>query len=151
MPTDLYPSEIAKALARTFPDGPPYPKWLEQALDEPEGPGIDPEVITLCAAMNDAPGIRTVESCCGHGREPFRIYFDAESLDALVPVAYAADGCHSGCYGWQIVAITDCGMSPISFKLEGSKMWAASYREADKIAVTLREASREYSERAGDD
>jgi hypothetical protein len=36
---------------------------------------MDDEVLELCNAMNALPGIETVESCCGHGSGPFRIWF----------------------------------------------------------------------------
>ena len=35
---------------------------------------MDPEVIPLCDAINMLPGIRTFESCCGHGKAPFMIF-----------------------------------------------------------------------------
>ena len=34
---------------------------------------MDPECIWLCDVLNALPGIRTFESCCGHGAHPFRI------------------------------------------------------------------------------
>jgi len=36
---------------------------------------MDPEVLGLCNALNALPGISTTESCCGHGREKFSIFF----------------------------------------------------------------------------
>lgn len=36
---------------------------------------MDKECIELCDAMNALPGIQTIESCCGHGNSPYRIYF----------------------------------------------------------------------------
>jgi hypothetical protein len=36
---------------------------------------MDDDVLELCNAMNALPGIETTESCCGHGCEPFSIYF----------------------------------------------------------------------------
>ena len=52
---------------------------------------MDKEVIDLCKALNKLPGISTVESCCGHEKHPFRIFFIAETLDNLPPVAYFLD------------------------------------------------------------
>lgn len=45
--------------------------------------GMDIECIPLCDALNALPGIRTFESCCGHGRGPFRVFLTAESLKDL--------------------------------------------------------------------
>ncbi len=97
---------------------------------------IDPECRALCEALNRLPGIRTTESCCGHGESPFRIWFMADSLDALPRVAYWFDGCHSGEYDWRIIASTDCGMSPISFMAEGP---VGDYAGAEIIAEKLTE------------
>jgi len=48
---------------------------------------IDKECISLCNTLNSIPGIKTFESCCGHGEAPFRIWFTAEKIeDLLVPI-----------------------------------------------------------------
>jgi len=47
---------------------------------------MDPECISLCEALNDLPGISTFESCQGHGRHPFWIFFKASSLQDLLPI-----------------------------------------------------------------
>jgi len=39
---------------------------------------FDPEVVPLCKALNTLPGIETIESCCGHGEYPFRIWFKVD-------------------------------------------------------------------------
>ena len=36
---------------------------------------MDKEVIALCDALNALPSIETFESCCGHGADPFCIWF----------------------------------------------------------------------------
>ena len=36
---------------------------------------MDKECLELCDAMNALPGIRTIESCCGHSGSPFSIFF----------------------------------------------------------------------------
>ena len=36
---------------------------------------MDLECKRLCIALNGLPGIETDESCCGHGAEPYRIWF----------------------------------------------------------------------------
>lgn len=42
---------------------------------------FDPEVVSLCRAMNALPGVHTSESCCGHGTQPFRIWFKVDEKD----------------------------------------------------------------------
>jgi len=46
---------------------------------------IDKELIPLLDSMNSIPGIRTLFSCCGHGRRDgeFYIYLAASELDSL--------------------------------------------------------------------
>ena len=48
----------------------------------------DKDCIDLCKALNRIPGIMTVESCCGHGRTNYHIFFLAKSLEGLAPIAY---------------------------------------------------------------
>lgn len=54
--------------------------------------GIDPECIPLCRAINAIPGLHTVESCCGHGADPFRIWLRADRVEDLLWLCYAVDG-----------------------------------------------------------
>ena len=97
---------------------------------------IDPEVVSLCRAVNAIKGIRTVSSCCGHGKIPFQIYFMARDLDSLPNLLYWLDACHSGFQGWRCLVYTDCGKSPVTFLIEGP---IGAYKEADKIAELILE------------
>lgn len=42
------------------------------------GEKMDSECVELCDALNSCPGIKTSESCCGHGKTPFRVWFSVE-------------------------------------------------------------------------
>lgn len=97
---------------------------------------LDPEVEALCRAMNSAPGIMTTNSCCGHGEQPYRIWFISSSLDALPPLLYWFMACHCGCYGWRVEVTTDCGMKPVDFMVEGPKGQEA-YDQSVRIARLL--------------
>jgi hypothetical protein len=109
------------------------PDWANISEGET---GIDIECLKLCEAMNKFPGIKTVESCCGHSKRTFKIWFVADNLESLPVVVYFFDGCHCGSYKWEVIASTDCGMSPIKFMVEGPKGKTA-YQEADKIAALM--------------
>lgn len=37
---------------------------------------IDQECIKICTALNELPGIRTFESCCGHDEHGFWVWFE---------------------------------------------------------------------------
>ncbi len=97
---------------------------------------MDKECIALCDAMNRFEGIRTYESCCGHNKSEFNIWFVAESLEVLPELLYWFAGCHCGFYGWSIKVKTDCGMSRPTFNVEGP---AGAYEEADEIARLMTE------------
>jgi hypothetical protein len=51
------------------------------------GVDMDPECIKLCDALNELPGVRTIMSCCGHGRHPFTVDFLCSSFDSLLHIA----------------------------------------------------------------
>lgn len=107
---------------------------LQQAVDYTE---IDSECVSLVKAMNTFPGISTFESCCGHGKNEFCIWFTAESLEALPALVYWFAACHSGVYGWHVEVATDCSQRPVSFLAESRKKGAAAYREAEQIAKAM--------------
>ena len=107
----------------------------QSAQELPEN--IDEESILLCNAMNCFPGIQTIESCCGHGKDCFRIWFVIEDLDDLPPLLYFFDGCHTGVYGWNIKVNTDCSMNPVTFFVESSTTGEESYEESITIAKEM--------------
>jgi hypothetical protein len=49
-------------------------------------PDMDPACIPLCDELNALPGLRTFESCEGHGKHPFRVFFTAEKIESLAPL-----------------------------------------------------------------
>lgn len=100
-------------------------------------PDLDPEVLSLCRAMNAFRGITTTESCCGHGNGPFRIWFTARSVRDLPALLYWFDGCHTGEYGWQVHVRTDCAAQRATFLAEGP---CGGYEAAGTIARAMQEA-----------
>ena len=97
---------------------------------------MDPECIPICEAMNEIPGIETSESCCGHGRHGFWIFFKAENMQALATIAYAVYASHCGFEGWQVIAHTVCPSRPARFLLEGPKD-EKSYEQATRLAAII--------------
>ncbi len=98
---------------------------------------LDPEVRPLVEAMNRFSGITTIESCCGHGKEPFRIWFVADDLEDLPPLLWSLDGCHCGVYGWSVMARTDCTADGVRFYVQSPGRGAKAYGEADHIARSI--------------
>ncbi len=77
---------------------------------------MDAECIPICTVLNGLSGIRTVESCCGHGRSPFEVFFVAQKVESLLPILRAAESIT----GWKIEAFWSCGKHEIViFMLEG--------------------------------
>jgi hypothetical protein len=99
---------------------------------------MDPECIALCEAMNKFDGIETIESCCGHGDHPYRIWFVARDLQVLPELLYWFDACHTGRRGWNVSVQTDCSMAPAVFKAEGP-VGKQSYTDALFIAEKMAE------------
>lgn len=65
---------------------------------------IDAEIIELVDALNAFEGISTYSSCSGHGKAPVRVWFHADSIQALFPVLRAIDPRYGGPsheYGYQ--------------------------------------------------
>lgn len=102
---------------------------------------IDKECVKLCQAMNLMPGVRTVESCCGHQHKPYQVWFKVKRLTYLPKLIYYFDGCHCGYYGWSITVKTDCSMSPAVFCVNGP-IGDSAYRESEEIAELLMEHLR---------
>lgn len=75
---------------------------------------MDVDCIPLCDALNALPGIKTVESCCGHGQATHRIFFTAGSVEALGPILQA---CESS--GWDVEVFWVNGQGVAMFVLEG--------------------------------
>jgi hypothetical protein len=99
---------------------------------------MDPECVKLCAAINKIPGLQTVESCCGHGKDEFKIWFVTKGkgyvgLRNLPTLLYYLVPCHVG-FLWICRVRTDCAMSPVLFVLESEDKGKEAYRQANVIA-----------------
>jgi hypothetical protein len=98
---------------------------------------LDSEVVELVNALNTFPGVETTSSCCGHGNDVFNIWFAVDDLDDLPEMLYHIDVCHSGVGGWSVEVTTDCGMSPVHFRLHSETKGEAAYSEATKLAKIM--------------
>lgn len=107
---------------------------------------IDEPCRELVREMNLFPGIRTVESCSGHGERPMRVFFVTDSLEALPALVYWFSACHSGVRGWKVTVSTDCVCSPAMFCAGSEQIGAPAYAEARQIAASMA-SGREREER----
>lgn len=69
--------------------------------------------------------------------KPFCVWFTAKSLEVLPAVLYYFDACHSGVFGWSVVARTDCAMSPAHFCAESTAVGEKAYAEAETITKCM--------------
>jgi hypothetical protein len=93
---------------------------------------MDEECITLCDAMNSLPGIETLESCCGHGKNEYRIWFNAKNNKHLSILLDIINGCHY----WNCFVNIDCDMK-LFYKLQSRKIGDIAYIEAHDIAENI--------------
>lgn len=64
--------------------------------------GMDAPCIELCELLNCLPGLKTYESCCGHCKCPYQVFFRCDSLDTLTRLGRAVDRRYSD-GKWEIV------------------------------------------------
>jgi hypothetical protein len=60
--------------------------WQTVRFDPAYPEPLDPEIVSLCDAMN-AAGLRTTTSCCGHGTRWPYVTFEHDSDDAVEAIA----------------------------------------------------------------
>ena len=109
---------------------------------------IDKECKNLCKAINKFPGIRTVESCSGHGKSNYFIAFEADSLRDLPRLLFWFDACHCGFSGWKFFVHTDCIMSPVTFQIKCENIGRKVFQQAEEIARMLEhEVTHPYADK----
>lgn len=98
---------------------------------------IDAECVELCTAINlFNPAIYTVESCCGHGESPYRVWFRVNDYERLPELLYWFDRCHCGHSGWSVIATTGCGIEPVTYELVGP---VEGFSDSEHIASLIKE------------
>ena len=98
--------------------------------------GVDKEIVKLVEAMNKFPGIRTIETCAGHGNKAPAIWFQPDSIEDLPALLYWFDRCHSGCH-WPVHIYTDCSADHVTWMVKAMIKGDEAYQEADKIAECM--------------
>jgi hypothetical protein len=109
---------------------------------------IDKACEALVAALNLLPGVETTECCCGHGKEPFRIWLrmDSAELGAVVLSRVLSGRYYNYAPGeqrldpvWRLY-LGDTEAYP-KFVLEGKPMPGddESYEPAVKLAANINE------------
>jgi len=110
-------------------------KAVDINLPEPVK-GIDPECVALCKAMNAFRGVTTRESCCGHAKGFFRIWFKVQEVRDLFPILRACDRRYGGSEWGISGALGDTG-NGVAFLLESRTEGDRAYSEAQDIVTRL--------------
>jgi len=109
---------------------------------------MDKEVIDLCDALNKLPGIITTESCSGHGKDTFKIWFHVDGrIDPKMKGLFFLTRCVDRRY-WQhghVWAITlsvsdtyDNGILPTMFCLESIAVGDHAYAQAIDLIENMK-------------
>lgn len=106
---------------------------------DPDDPRLDPPCKALCVAVNRLPGLETTESCCGHGKTPFRIWFQASALFDRGFVTLARITCDRYHEGHWRVYLDHTDVNPVAFVLENISVPESciAYLEADRLASLI--------------
>lgn len=75
-------------------------KLEEKNITFPED--MDKECIELCELLNTLPTVKTFESCCGHGKHPYWIFFRCDSIPALTRLGRCVN-CNYSDGNWEIL------------------------------------------------
>jgi hypothetical protein len=107
---------------------------------------MDEEVIPLCDALNSLIGITTIESCCGHGKETFTIFFRVQNYkQGLFFLTRCADPRYWE-YGndWSLtLRVGDIPYEdnednlPIVYLLESKVMGDEAYKQAESLLENM--------------
>jgi len=103
---------------------------------------MDKECVPLCNALNAVKGIITTDSCCGHDKNPFIIFFKATSFKGLFFVTRCIDRRYWK-HGWKWTCelsvgdmIVD-GILPTSFVLSSKEVGNEAYKQANDLVENM--------------
>jgi hypothetical protein len=84
---------------------------LKDLSEIPQLPGdMDIECIALCHMLNRLPGIKTMESCCGHGKDIYSVWFNCNNIETLSRLGRCIEKNYSD-GNWEIV-VDSCDTNP---------------------------------------
>ena len=100
---------------------------------------MDKECILLCDVINSIPGLKTIESCCGHNENSFNIWFyirDEQKVHNLNLIGRVFDQRYGGISGWSCTLVNgDIPNHAITFLISsGSIVGELAYEQSLQIA-----------------
>ena len=90
-------------------------------------PDMDKECVELCTKLNKLSHVQTLESCCGHLKEPYLIFFKCDDFVRLGKLFRCVNRNYSD--GKWVIEVDGGDMHPIYEFLLRSKEPFASYEE----------------------
>lgn len=99
--------------------------------------GMDAPCVDLCILLNRLPGVKTSESCCGHCKYPYQVFFCCDNLDTLTRLGRAVDRRYSD-GKWEIVLDSGDTHPKNRFWLRSLKPFAC-FEEMDKSVKEIME------------
>jgi len=98
---------------------------------------MDPEAVPLVDAMNAIPGIVTTESCCGHGRGRFLVFFQATDPDGLFFLSRCIDTRYFQ-HNWKItINIGDLPKYKLGYLLASDERTTDVYQQANALVENM--------------
>ena len=98
---------------------------------------IDDECLELSEAINLFDGVCTVESCCGHGRQQYCIWFEADNLRKMKPFLRVLNSHYSG---WHCSVHMNYTFNNIYWELRYlGGMGQIAYDAAGRLAQNMRD------------
>lgn len=108
---------------------------------------MDKQCVVLCDAINKIPGVRTTESCCGHGKQPMRIWLRVKTVQNLFILARSVNRMYGGPVNnrtefreWSVIVQDQDSGIGVVFLLESSTKGRQAYRQANRIARNIRDS-----------
>jgi len=109
---------------------------------------MDSEVIKLCNALNNLPGIITTESCCGHGTQPFKVWFRVDGrVDHLLQGLFFLTRCIDRRYWkygdqWSLsLSVGDTtknGILPTEYLLKSTATGNEAYGQVHSLLLNMK-------------
>lgn len=113
------------------------PGLIDLMTFNPDDERLDLECKELCIALNRLPGIYTYESCCGHGKHPFWVWFRVDEISQglllLTRLLCASDST----FNFDVKLTFNLTFSKLAFLLESKEIGKPAFKQARKLAFAI--------------
>lgn len=114
-----------------------FPELRESYNHEYDG-NMDKECIELCDTLNKLPGVKTFESCCGHLKDMYSIWFFCEDIDTISRLGRCVERNYSD-GNWEII-VDSTDTNPRGVFWLRSKTIFSSYGQMNESTQRLAES-----------